>query len=169
MSKFKSHQNWSWILLITFLVLSILDSRFGILAILCMTAPLYHAFRGRGKFHCSHHCPRGSFLGIFLKHVSFQNKAPRWMKKTLTKNILLGIMISMLSISIFHAHGDFNKISFSLFRFMSVSLFVGILVGLFFKPRTWCQVCPMGHATSLIKKHKDSKKNKNILKNEKIA
>lgn len=151
MEKFKSHQNWSWILLISFLLLSILNSKFGILAILCISAPLYHAIRGRGKIHCSHFCPRGSFLGLFLKKISLQNNAPKWIRHKNFKNILLILMISMLSISVIHANGDFSKISFALFRFMSISLVMGILTGILFKPRTWCQVCPMGHATAIIK------------------
>lgn len=173
MKKRKSHMEWSWIIIVSFFVLSILDFRFGIFGIACMGAPIYHALRGRGKVHCSHYCPRGSFLGKFLDKVSFNNNAPKWMRGKVAKNALLILMITLLTISMIHAHGNFNKIAFSLFRFMGASFVVGILMGVIFKSRTWCQVCPMGHATGLIKKameSKNKKESKKTLKqNEKIA
>lgn len=157
--KKKSHMSWAWTLIISFFVLSVLDIRFGILGFLCMGAPIYHALKGRGKIHCSHYCPRGSFLGKFLAKISLNNKVPKWIKSKMMKNTLLVLMISLLVISLIHSHGNFNKIAFSLFRFMGSSFIVGILMGIIFKPRSWCQVCPMGYATGLIKNSKDKKVN----------
>lgn len=159
--KRKSHMKWSWIIIVSFFILSIIDFRFGVFGFICMAAPIYHALRGRGKVHCSHYCPRGSFLGKFLQKTSFNNNMPKWMKNKFAKNILLSIMITLLTISLIHANGDFNKIAFSLFRFMGVSFIVGIMMGVIFKPRSWCTVCPMGHATGLISKNM-KKPNKSI-------
>ncbi|MPN28169.1 hypothetical protein SDC9_175608 [bioreactor metagenome] len=175
--KRKSHQGWSWILMITFLTLSILDYRFGILGVVCMGAPMYHAIRGRGKVHCSFYCPRGSILGKFLKNISLNNNLPKAAKSNLVKNLLLTIMITLLTIALYHAnHEGFNflKTSFALFRFMTISLLVGTIMGIIFKPRSWCQVCPMGHGTALIDKVVKCKTSMNKGeglngKNEKVA
>ncbi|MEG0775816.1 4Fe-4S binding protein [Clostridium sp.] len=182
--KRKSHQSWSWILMVAFLILSILDYRFGILGAVCMGAPLYHAIRGRGKIHCSMYCPRGSILGKFLKNVSLNNNFPNAAKSNLVKNLLLGTMVILLTVALYHAnrHGfNFLNTSFALFRFMTISLLVGTIIGIIFKPRSWCQVCPMGHGTALIDKAIKSKNstvkksgankgaNVNEIKNEKIA
>lgn len=153
--KVKSHQGWSWIFLIGFLLLSVADFRFGILGLICMTMPMYHALKGRGKVHCSHYCPRGSLLGKFLKNISFNQTMPKWMNTKYFKNSLLFLMIAMFTISLIHSGGDFTKISFAIFRLMSASLALGIAMGVIFKPRSWCQVCPMGHATGIIKNYKD--------------
>ncbi len=154
----KSHMKWSWIFMILFLTLSIYDSRFGILGMLCMGAPVYHALRGRGKIHCSKYCPRGSLLGVFLKQISLNNPAPKFMFTRKFKNILLIFMLSVFTFSMLHTGGDIKAIGFAMFRFMGVSLIVGIIMGIVFKPRSWCGVCPMGHGTVLIdqqmKKHK---------------
>ena len=48
------------------------------------------------------------------------------------------------------SEGNFKKISFGIFRLMLSSFVVGTLLGIFFKPRAWCQVCPMGHGTGMI-------------------
>lgn len=151
MTKIKSYQGWSWILLIMFLLLSILDVRFGFLGFICMGAPIYHALRGKGKIHCSKYCPRGSLLGRFLQRISLQNELPLWMRGKKAKNSLLGLMLVMFSISLYHAGLDSKAIGFAIFRLMTVSLIFGIIMGIIYKPRSWCIVCPMGHATGLIR------------------
>lgn len=157
----KSHQSWSWILMVLFIVLSVVDIRFGLLGFVCIGTPIYHALRGRGKIHCSKYCPRGSILGKFLQSISLENNLPAGFKGKTAKNILLGLMITMFSISLYHAFQAPNVIravAFGVFRLMMASLALGVVMGVIFKPRSWCQVCPMGHATSLIKQNQDKKK-----------
>ncbi|SEF52249.1 4Fe-4S binding domain-containing protein [Caloramator fervidus] len=153
MQKRTNHQSWSWIILASFIILGYFYRILGLFGIICMTMPLYHALRGRGKIHCSHYCPRGSLLGKFLKHISFNNTLPNFMRSKTFKNILLILMISLLSLALSHSHGHIPKIAFAIYRFMSLSLLVGIIIGIIFKPRSWCQICPMGHACDLIDKN----------------
>ncbi|EOD01586.1 hypothetical protein [Caldisalinibacter kiritimatiensis] len=167
--KHKSHMNWSWIIMITFILLSILDIRFGILGFLCMGAPLYHALRGRGKVHCIKYCPRGSLLGKFLSEISLNNNLPKGMNTKKFKNILLTLMIVLFSFSLYHAGFDFERIAFSVFRFMTVSLVVGIIVGVIFRPRSWCVICPMGHATGIIRNKMNGDKKAKSKPNTKAA
>jgi hypothetical protein len=155
--KRKSHMKWSWIIMISFIVLSVLDIRFGLFGLLCMTVPVYHAIRGRGKIHCSHYCPRGSLLGNLVKYVSFNGTLPSYLSGKKAKNIVLGLMLVMFSISLIHAGLNVNKIAFAVFRLMMSSLAVGVIMGVLFKPRSWCQVCPMGYATGLIRDSKVKK------------
>ncbi len=170
MAKTKSHMKWSWIFMILFILLSIIDIRFGVLGFICMTVPMYHAIRGRGKIHCSHYCPRGSLLGNFLKNVSLQNNLPKKFKGKIVKNALLILMMTMFTISLIHAGPSFKRIAFAVFRLMTASLALGIVMGVIFKPRTWCQVCPMGYATGLIKNAKDKKdKDKKDTNKEEVA
>ena len=150
--KKKSHLDWSWILMILFFLLSIINIYFGILGLICMTIPFIHTFKGHGKLHCSHYCPRGSIFGKFLPHISLNKPLPEWMRTKIFKNFILIIMIVFFSFSMYHSSGDIKKISFGIFRLMLVSTVIGTLLGVFFKPRAWCQVCPMGHATGMLDK-----------------
>lgn len=161
MKKAKSHVKWSWIFMVLFITLSILDIRFGLLGFICMGTPMYHAIRGRGKIHCSHYCPRGSLLGNFLKNISLQNNLPKKLRVKTVKNILLILMMTMFTISLIHAGLNLTKIAFAIFRLMTASLALGIIMGVIFRPRSWCQVCPMGYATGLIKKATDKRAMKN--------
>lgn len=150
MNKHKNHMHWAWSLMVLFLVLGIADSRFGILGFLCMLAPMTHALLGRGKIHCRSYCPRGSLLGKWLPHFSFQRDLPRFMTQKWFKLTLLTLMVGVFSFSLYHANWEFHKVAFRVFRFMVMSLGVGIVLGIFFKPRSWCVVCPMGTATGMI-------------------
>ncbi|MCG8539310.1 MAG: 4Fe-4S binding protein [Clostridia bacterium] len=161
MVRTKSYMKWSWIFMVIFILLSILDIRFGVLGFICMGVPMYHAIKGRGKVHCSHYCPRGSLLGNFLRNISLQNNLPKKLRGKTVKNILLIFMITMFSISLIHAGSNFKLIAFAIFRLMMSSLALGLIMGIVFRPRTWCQVCPMGYATGLIKNVKDKKEIKN--------
>ncbi|WP_058485480.1 4Fe-4S binding protein [Defluviitalea phaphyphila] len=157
MKKVRSHMSWTWILMVTFFILSILDIRFGILGFICMGTPLYLALRGKGKIHCAKYCPRGSFLGNFLKYVTIDNALPKKINTPKFRNGVLIFMLTVFGISLLNAGMNFNKIAMTMFRFMLVSSIVSILMGVFFKPRSWCQICPMGHATALIKKTQTNK------------
>jgi len=148
---------WSWILMVLFFALGIYNVVFGILGFICMFTPMIYALRGQGKIHCSHYCPRGSILGKFLEKFSANRPLPGVIRKRWFKNILLGLMITMLTVALIHAHGDIRKIGFALLRFMSLSFAVGVAMGFLFKPRSWCQVCPMAHATGIIETVKKGK------------
>lgn len=143
--------------MILFLTLSIYDFKFGILGFICMGAPIAHALKGDGKIHCQKYCPRGSLLGKFLNKISMKNNHPKFMTTKQFKNFMLFFMLVVFTVSMVHTGGDYNKIAFSMFRFMTMSLILGIILGLVYKPRTWCIICPMGHATGLIKKSMDQK------------
>ncbi len=72
-------------------------------------------------------------------------------------------MITVFSISLYHAFQQPNiikAVGFSMFRLMMSSLSLGILMGIVFRPRSWCQVCPMGYSTELIKNSKDKNNKK---------
>jgi len=150
MKTFKLKKEWNWVLIVLFFALSIFNTWFGLLGFLCMGSPILHALKGNGRRHCSRYCPRGSFLGRFMRKISLGNTLPRFMSRKGFRHFLLVLMMSMLSLGIYHAGGDWHKIAFTLFRFMGVSFLFGIVLGFFFKGKSWCAICPMGHAANLI-------------------
>lgn len=155
MRKTSSHQHWTWSVMMLFITLSILDIRFGLFGFACIGAPLYHAARGHGKVHCAKYCPRGSLLGRFLERISLGNSLPVAWRAQTVKHALVALMLTMFGFSLSHAlqaPQPLVAVGFATFRLMMVSLAVGVIMGVVFKPRSWCQVCPMGHATALISK-----------------
>lgn len=142
--------SWSWILMVLFMGFGIYDYRVGILGLVCMALPVFHALRGRGKVHCRSYCPRGSIFGKWLPLLSFQNDLPLIFANKKFKNAVLIFMLTIFGFSLYRAGFNFNRIAFSVFKFMIASSIVGVILGVFFKPRSWCVVCPMGTATGMI-------------------
>lgn len=153
-----------WIIIISFFALAIYNVWFGLLGFICMGLPIFQALRGKGKIHCKSHCPRGSFLGKIISKISVRNSLPKFMLTNKFRNGVLILMGIMLTISMIHSGGDLQKIAFGIFRLMGISFIVGIIMGIFYKPKSWCAICPMGHATNLIDKKIYSNKNKRIKK-----
>ena len=148
----KSQLHWTWILIIAFFALSFYSFYFGIAAVVCMMMPLYFSIKGKGKVNCSHYCPRGSFLGKFLPKFSFNLTLPAFFRVVM--------VVSLIS-----SGGNPEKIGFMFFRMVMITTIAGVIMGVVFTPRSWCQVCPMGHASGQIhllkKKRQDNKDNKN--------
>jgi len=149
--KIKSIQSWSWIFLVAYFILAKFNIYFGILGLICILMPFYFIIKYKSKVHCSHVCPRGSFLGKFLNKISFNNNLPRWMRTKNFKNLLLTMMIISFSFSLYNARGSYTEFSSALTTMMFRSLILGIVLGIFYKPRAWCQVCPMSTGSEKFK------------------
>lgn len=54
-----------------------------------------------------------------------------------------------------------SQFAFGFYSIMLTSTLIGIIMMLFFKPRSWCVICPMGTMTQLICKAKNRKEQKN--------
>ena len=52
------------------------------------------------------------------------------------------------------------QFSFGFYSLMLTSLLIGLIVMIFFKPRTWCAFCPMGTMTQAICKLRNRKRGK---------
>ncbi|MBD8046190.1 4Fe-4S binding protein [Clostridium faecium] len=152
MKKRKSYQKWSWIFMVLFIALSIYNVKFGLLGFICIGAPLFFVLKKQGKVHCSHYCPRGSLLQNFLRHISLQNNLPNKFKTKIVKNIILIFMLIMFITTIISSGSNIKLLGFGLFRMMTSSLILGIILGIIYKPRSWCQICPMGYGSGLIDK-----------------
>ncbi len=159
--KFK---DFRWIIIISFFALSIVNVWFGLFGIVCMGLPIFQALRGKGKIHCKSHCPRGSFLSKIVSKISLRNSMPKFILTKKFRNAVLITMAIMLSVSMFHSGGDPKKIAFALFRLMGISFIIGIVMFVFYKPKSWCAICPMGYATTLITNLKVRNKYKRQLK-----
>ena len=98
----------------------------------------------RGRFYCGWLCPMGAFHERVLSLVSRQQPIPAFFKTPWFRWGLFAVMMTFMASRLLAAWGSADAIG-SVFRTMwivSVSLAIGL--GLYFKPRTWCSICPMG-------------------------
>ena len=152
----KSQQNWSWVFTISWMVAAQFWPVFGLFGFVCMFTPVVLSATGWGKMCCARICPRGSFLGIFTKHISLGLNMPKWMQTKLTRLILFSIMMGT-----FFGHlawtipQGFAVTGEHVLYFMETATLIAVLFGILFHPRSWCIVCPMGFAAGLIRDMRD--------------
>ncbi len=148
--KFESIQDWSFIIMIAFFVLSFIDRRFGILGLVCLAVPILLSLFGYGRAHCSHLCPRGSFLGKVVKHISLKNKLPKFFRSDIVRYGLMVFFFVCIGGNVLRFFPDWIAMANGMFQIMVASLFVGIIFGFLFQPRSWCAICPIGMLTGEI-------------------
>jgi len=149
--KAKSFMEWSWILILLFFGLSFIDIRFAYLGFLCMIAPIALAISGKGKIHCSHYCPRGSFFGKFLSFVSMKNSLPSFMTTKWFKYTLFVAMFTSFGFCFYQMGIGVENVASAVLNMMIRSSLIGMIIGIVFMPRSWCKICPMGLVAGLIK------------------
>ena len=145
------YNKWYWPILLAFILLGIFGSpKFGLVAIVCMVAPIIIApFKGR--LWCGHFCPRGSFYDQVLTRIgnrkrrilsSVEHPWTRWL-------VFIGLM-AFLSRNLYFVRGDIDaigKVSLNMVILTSVG---GAILGFIYLPRTWCKICPMGSLAMLL-------------------
>ena len=98
----------------------------------------------RGRFYCGWLCPMGAFHERFLKWTSFSKEILPVFKSSWFRWLLFVLMMGLMFSRLYMAWGDAEAVG-AVFRFMwIISTALAIGLGLYFKPRTWCAVCPMG-------------------------
>jgi len=107
----------------------------------------------RGRFYCGWLCPMGAFHERFLSLVSRQKPILPLFKSTWFRWLLFIVMMSLMLTRLSLAWGDSKAIG-NVFRMMwIISTGMAIGLGLYFKPRTWCTVCPMGSLQGVSSKN----------------
>ncbi len=142
---------WSWVVIVAFFGLSFMDRRFGWFGIACMSIPFLLAVFGQRRIHCSHICPRGSFFGKFLGKITHNMPLPAVLKSFPVKVGLLTLMMGRFIYTLMVAPSP-DDVAGAIFSFMFVSFLIGLAMGIVFKPRSWCQICPMGYMGHLTDK-----------------
>lgn len=161
---------WSWLFFISFFVLAIVDIRFALAGFLCMILPLFQSLRGKGRMHCMGYCPRGSFLKNALDRLSLKRPLPGFMKRDIFKHLLFAVMMAFFAFSLYMTNGNPALIGMAVLRMVIISSIVAVGLGIFYQPRTWCTICPMGHASKIItEKKRDKARKEGPSKKEKAA
>ncbi|WP_408956594.1 4Fe-4S binding protein [Natroniella sp. ANB-PHB2] len=145
-----------WTVFILFLAVGIIYPVIGIIALVCMLAPVVVGFFTKKRIWCSSYCPRGSFLGSLIKTISTRGRPPKLFYSSTFKNLFILFLLSNFAVGIIRAQGDLAQIGLVFVRLIIITSLVGIILGVFYQPRTWCTICPMGTlSTKAIKVRKN--------------
>ncbi len=107
----------------------------------------------RGRLYCGWICPMGAFHERFLSKFSLQKTVPVFFKSTSLRWCVFITMMGFMSYRLYLAWGDADAIG-GVFRMMwIVSITLAIVLGLYYKARTWCIICPMGSLQAVMSKN----------------
>lgn len=67
------------------------------------------------------------------------------------KHALLIMMFSVFGMLLYRMGWGYENVGRAVWLMMTRSFLIGGLVGIVFMPRSWCKICPMGHAAGLIR------------------
>ncbi|TNF56864.1 4Fe-4S binding protein [bacterium] len=125
----------------------------GFTLLLCMAGAVGIAFY-KGRAWCDWMCPRGSFYDLFLEKLSKKAKIPVFFKTAWFRSLILAVLMTTIGVQINFAWGDSSGIGMAFITVLTVTTTAGIVLGAFFTPRAWCQICPMGTLGSWLSRGK---------------
>jgi len=98
----------------------------------------------KGRFWCSHLCPRGAFLDLVLSRFSLRNKIPKVFFNTWFKWIFFTAFIVFFILQLVLSPKSPVAIGFVFVRMCIITTVIAVILGVPLNERTWCAVCPMG-------------------------
>ncbi|MBU0926359.1 MAG: 4Fe-4S binding protein [Spirochaetes bacterium] len=98
----------------------------------------------RPKSFCAYACPRGKALGLALRPFSRGKPLPRGFASPTSKRALCGFMMFCVIGNIARLAEAPQALGTFFWGLCVISLAAGVVIGLIYRPRAWCAVCPMG-------------------------
>jgi len=145
----KTTRSYAWSILVLFLIIGWIYPVVGIMAIICMTAPVAVALVSGKRKWCAMFCPRGIFNDVILAKISRRRKVPAILTSNYFKTGFLIFLMANLVVGIVNARGDLAAIGFVFVRLVSLTTAIAIVLGYIYSQRTWCGFCPMGFLATL--------------------
>jgi len=98
----------------------------------------------RGRFYCGWICAMGAFFERILARVSLQKPMLPLFKAMWFKWLVFTLMMGLLLARLFLSGGDPEQLGAIFVMMWTLSTGFAIALGLIWKPRSWCSLCPMG-------------------------
>ncbi len=129
----------------------------GFLAIGMMIYMLAQSFT-KGRHYCGWICSMGAFHDLVLSHYSLNNKIPHVLKTSWFRWLIFVLMMGLMVSRFLMSGGDPVAIAGVFVMMWTLSTFLAVGLGFLFRPRTWCNICPMALVQGFLGK------NANLLK-----
>lgn len=138
-----------YLILLAYLVIGFFYPVIGLLALICMVAPVAFAIR-RGRWWCGNACPRGNMYDRLLARFSPHRPIPPFVRTKSFRLFMVMFIFTMFGIQMFFAWGDWNAVGRVFWNIIMLTTVVGVTLSFIYAPRTWCSFCPMGTLSSWV-------------------
>jgi polyferredoxin len=98
----------------------------------------------RGRYWCANLCPRGAFLDLWLSKISAGKPLNNFLTRPKTRWLIFVLFMAFFAWQIIAAPKNPVGIGFVFVRMCLITTLIAIFIGLPWKARAWCAVCPMG-------------------------
>lgn len=144
---FSTKGNSLYWILIAYLVIGAFFPIIGIVALICMTAPVVVSIR-KGRWWCGNACPRGNLFDRLISQYSPHKPIPTFLRSRGWRIFMLVFIFSVFGIQTYYAWGDWSAIGRVFWNIILVTTIAGVALAFIYAPRTWCSFCPMGTLSS---------------------
>lgn len=136
-----------YLILLVYLVTGFFFPVIGLLALVCMIAPVAFAV-SRGRWWCGNACPRGNMYDRLLAKYSPHRPIPAFVRTFGFRLFMVLFIFTMFGVQMFFAWGDWNAMGRVFWNIIFITTIVGVVLSFIYAPRTWCSFCPMGTLSS---------------------
>lgn len=124
-----------------------LDS-IAIFFVCCILVGVIIAFF-KGRFWCNWMCPRGQLYDYLVGRISRHKEYPESLQNSTLQFLIMFFITSLLIYNVAIHWGDWVAVSRIFLVLITFTTIVGIIIGIFYQPRSWCQIC----SAATITKH----------------
>lgn len=147
-------QKFTWYGLPLVAVLGWVWPLMGYLLMGCMVGAMgVAAFRGRAW--CDWMCPRGAFFDLFVKPISRGKRMPDFLFSPYTRAVMVMVLMGVLGVQTYIFWGDWARVGLAFVMLLTVTTIIGIALGMLWRERAWCMICPMGTIGALMSTGKE--------------
>ncbi|MHB0913425.1 MAG: 4Fe-4S binding protein [Armatimonadota bacterium] len=137
-----------WMALPSVLILGYFYPVLGFIVLGCMGASIAVSFK-KGRAWCDV-CPRGTFFDMVMSKASLGRPVPAFLKSKAFRIFMLAFLMTMMTVRLIAVWGDPTAMGMVFLVLLGVTSLFGVVLAVPYKPRAWCNFCPMGSMASWI-------------------
>jgi len=138
--------NYSWLLGLIMVAVLALGWKYPLLGFIVPIAMGTGVAGGifRGRWVCGNLCPRGSFLDSWFSLVASENDAPAILRKSGLRWGLLVLLMGFMAFRLAQNPGEWQHWGYVFWQMCLMTTLVAVALGLRYRARGWCMICPVG-------------------------
>jgi ferredoxin-type protein NapH len=121
----------------------------GYLLLGCMAGAVGLAFF-RGRAWCDWMCPRGAFFDLFVGRYGRRARIPGFLRSPWMRGFMVALIMTVLGTQVWLFRGDWARVGLAFVMLLTVTTAAGVVMGLVWRERAWCLICPMGTLAALV-------------------
>ncbi len=98
----------------------------------------------RGRYVCGNLCPRGAFFDRIIHPISRNRPLPSFLKSPVFRWLVLVILLGFMAYRALQNPTDWRHWGHIFWMMCVITTTIGVILGILFKARAWCQFCPVG-------------------------